>query len=264
MDQALAKNIRQSILRASHRSGHGHIPTCFSIVESLIATYRFMDQDPQNPAAPDRDMFVLSKGHASLAQYCTLAHLGYFEVAEVDRFGAHGSTFGCHPDRLKVPGVEVSTGSLGHGIGVAVGMALAAKKQAAATQTRTRQVVTLIGDGEANEGSVWEAVMVAADQALDNLKIIYDANKSQIRCLQLPDPAARFTAFGCAVQSVDGHDVAALLTALNQPTDRPSVIVADTQKGYGCQTLVDEMFAWHRRSPDADELALLMDELDAR
>ena len=108
-----------------------------------------------------------------------------------------------------MPGVEVSTGSLGHGIGVAVGMAMAAKKQAVVAQTRTRQVVTLIGDGEANEGSVWEAVMVAADQALDNLKIIYDADKSQIRCLQLPDPAARFAAFGCAVQSVDGHDVAA-------------------------------------------------------
>ena len=115
--------IRESILRISHRSGHGHIPTCFSIIEILCALYETMRHDPKRPDWSERDLFVLSKGHAALGLYCTLAYYDYFPISDVFSFGKFGSNFGCHADRLKVPGIEASTGSLGHGIGIAVGMA---------------------------------------------------------------------------------------------------------------------------------------------
>ncbi len=253
------RKIRADILAISHKSGHGHIPTCFSVIEALVAVYSTIRHDPSRPDWPDRDLFVLSKGHAALGHYCTLAEFGYFDVAEVERFGGFDSRFGCHADRFKVPGVEVSTGSLGHGIGVAVGMALAEKIKGGG-----RRVVTLVGDGESNEGSVWEATMVAADRGLDNLTIIYDHNQSQRRCLQIPNPGERFAAFGCAVSEENGHDAAALGEALKAHHPKPHAVIAHTVKGYGCKTLVDEVFAWHRRSPDAATLARLMEELDAR
>jgi transketolase len=255
---ALSRKIRSDILRMSHASGHGHIPTSFSIVESLVAVYGTIRHDPNRPDWPGRDIFILSKGHGSLALYCTLAAFGYFDVEEVAGFGGYGGRFGCHADRTKVQGVEASTGSLGHGIGLAVGAALGAK-----ILKRDQRVVTLIGDGEANEGSVWEAVMVAADQKLSNLTIIYDDNKSQTRCLELADPAARFSAFGCETVIVDGHDVDALSAALSEPSATVKVIVADTRKGYGARTLLDDMFAWHRRSPNAEELERLLEEVNA-
>lgn len=252
------RKIRGDILAAAHVSGHGHLPTCFSVIESLVAVYSVLRHDPGRPDWPERDLFVLSKGHAALGHYGVLADFGYFDRARLEAFGAYQSDFGCHPDRLKVPGVEVSTGSLGHGIGVAVGMALGET-----IHGRDRRVVTLVGDGEANEGTVWEAVMVAADQTLANLTVIYDHNQSQRRCLQIPNPAERFAAFGWSVTEVDGHDLPALTKALQARPDRPHAVVARTIKGYGCKTLVDEVFAWHRRSPDAETLAQLMEELNA-
>ncbi|MBF0212999.1 MAG: transketolase [Magnetococcales bacterium] len=252
------RKIRADILSISHTSGHGHIPTCFSVVEALYAIYRVMRHRPEEPLWSERDLFVLSKGHAALGHYCTLAACGYFPIEAVAAFGAFDSRFGCHADRFKVPGVEASTGSLGHGIGVAVGMALALK-----IQRSDRRVFTLVGDGEANEGTVWEAVMVAVDQRLDRLTILYDHNKSQRRCLQIPNPAERFRAFGCTVSEVDGHDLQALETALTRSVDRPHVVVLDTIKGHGCQTLCEEVFAWHRRSPDSATLTRLMEELHA-
>ena len=183
----LCRKIRSEILTISHKSGHGHIPTSFSIVEMLCAVYQTMRHDPKRPDMPDRDLFVLSKGHASLGFYCVLAGHGYFDFEDVYAFGAFDSKFGCHPDRTKVPGAEASTGSLGHGIGLAVGMALAAK-----IAGTPRRVYTLIGDGESNEGTVWEAIMVATNLKLDNLTVLYDHNHSQGRCLPIPNPAERF------------------------------------------------------------------------
>lgn len=258
MTADLCTRIRADILAISHRSGHGHVPTCFSVVEALVAVYAAMRHDPARPDWPERDLFILSKGHAALGLYCILARLGYFDIDEVDRFGGFDSRFGCHADRLKVPGIEVSTGSLGHGIGVAVGMALAQKIAGS-----PRRVFTLVGDGESNEGTVWEAAMVAADRRLDNLTILYDHNGSQRRCLQIPNPAERFAAFGCSVSEVDGHDLADLQEVLAKPTDMPHAVIAHTVKGHGCKTLVDDVFAWHRRSPDAETLGLLMEELHA-
>ncbi|MEO5350064.1 MAG: transketolase [Magnetococcus sp. YQC-3] len=252
--------IRRDVLTISQASGHGHIPTCFSVVECLYAIYRVLRHRPTEPQWAERDLFVLSKGHAALGYYCTLAAFGYFSAEAVGAFGAFGSQFGCHADRHKVPGVEASTGSLGHGIGIAVGMALGLRigKQS------ERRVVTLVGDGESNEGTVWEAIMVAVDRRLSNLTIVYDHNRSQSRCLQIADPAERFRAFGCAVTEVDGHDLEQLEQALRTPaTDKPQVIVANTVKGFGCQTLVRDVFEWHRRSPDAPTLARLLEELHA-
>jgi transketolase len=254
----LSRKIRSEILNISHKCGHGHIPTSFSIVEMLCAVYQTMRHDPNRPDMPDRDLFVLSKGHASLGFYCTLAGHGYFDFADVYAFGAFDSRFGCHPDRTKVPGVEASTGSLGHGIGIAVGMALAAR-----IAGTSRQVYTLIGDGESNEGTVWEAVMVAANLKLGNLTLLYDNNNSQGRCLPIPNPAERFAAFGCQAIEVDGHDIGAIKTALVTPTDRPRVVVCNTVKGYGCKTLSDNVYEWHRRAPKPDELNMLLGELHA-
>lgn len=253
------RRIRRDILTISHASGHGHLPTCFSVVEALCAIHGVMRHDPANPAWPERDLFVLSKGHAALGLYTVLAGLGYFSLEEVFTFGGHGSRFGCHADRRKVPGVEASTGSLGHGIGLAVGMALGLRSAGRGD----RRVFTLIGDGESNEGTVWEAVMVAANLGLDNLAIVYDDNGSQGRCLPLADPGARFRAFGCEVEEVDGHDMEALRTALTRRGTGPRVVVSRARKGWGCRTFIDEMYAWHRRSPTDDELPRLLEDVDA-
>ncbi|MHB8111771.1 MAG: transketolase [Syntrophorhabdaceae bacterium] len=252
----LSIEIRKSILTISHHSGHGHIPTCFSIIELLRAIYESMNHDPANPTRYDRDLFILSKGHGALGLYCTLAHFGYFPIQDVYKFGAFGSNFGCHGDRLKVPGIELSTGSLGHGIGVATGMALGLKMSGS-----SRKVYVLVGDGESNEGTVWESLMVAANRQLDNLTVLFDNNRSQSRCLPLVDPEKKFDSFGCDVSSVDGHDVGAIHEALLRQSGKPHVIVGHTVKGAGCRTLVNDVFAWHRRSPDARELEMLLGEL---
>jgi len=251
--------IRKNILRISKVSGHGHIPTCFSIIEILYAVYSAIKHDPKNPSWEDRDIFILSKGHAALGYYCVLAKFGYFDINEVDSFGAFMSDFGCHADRFKVPGIEASTGSLGHGIGLAVGMALALK-----IKKSDRRVFVLVGDGEANEGSVWEAVMVAANLKLANLTIIYDNNKSHLRGLQIFNAAGKFKAFDCEVSEVNGHDIDALKEEIIKKPNTVKVIVANTKKGAGCRTLVDNQYEWHRKSPCDAVLEMLMRELNEK
>ena len=251
--------VREHILRCSAASGHGHIPTSFSIVEIILAAYSRLKYDPKRPHWEERDIFILSKGHGALGLYCCLAELGFFDWEEVKTFGKAGTRFGCHPDRLKLPGIEVSSGSLGHGVAVGVGMALAFK-----IARQPRHVYAVVGDGESNEGSVWEAAMVAADQKLTNYTILYDHNQSQTRCLQIPNPAERFAAFGFSAIEVPGHDMAALTAALAQPQDRPRVLVCHTVKGYGCPTLSENVFEWHRRSPKPAELELLIKDLYAQ
>ncbi|MBM3299103.1 MAG: transketolase [Deltaproteobacteria bacterium] len=252
------RTIREDILKVSHASGHGHIPSCFSVVEILYALYSVMKHNPRDPSWDGRDMFILSKGHAALALYCTLARFGYFPVERVYSFGAFESDFGCHADRLTIPGVEASTGSLGHGIGLAVGMALAFK-----LKNNDRKVYTVVGDGEANEGTVWEAIQVADSLNLDNLTIIYDNNLSHSRGLQVRQPERKLEAFGCAVREVAGHDVVALKEALTDRSDKVNAIVANTVKGFGCATLEQGQYEWHRKSPDKELLKILLEELNA-
>lgn len=251
--------IRENILKCSRISGHGHIPTSFSVIELILAAYGVMKHDPKNPQWPERDIFVLSKGHAALGFYCTLAQLGYFDVKEVEAFGKAGSKFGCHADRHKVPGAEVSTGSLGHGIGVATGMALAFK-----IKKSPRKVYTLVGDGESNEGTVWEALMVADNLKLDNLTILFDGNDSQKRCLPISRAKEKFAAFGCQAIEVDGHNIEEISNALRAETDRPKAIVARTVKGFGCKTMIENVYEWHRKSPNEEEFNRLMEELHAQ
>ncbi|MBA4373148.1 MAG: transketolase [Thermodesulfovibrio sp.] len=254
----VCKEIRKDILGISKASGHGHIPTCFSVVEIIYAAYDFMSHDPKNPSLKSRDIFVLSKGHAALAHYCVLSRCGYFGIDEVYSFGSFMSRFGCHADRLKVPGIEVSTGSLGHGIGVAVGIAIAFK-----IRREARRVFVVIGDGESNEGTVWEAVMVAVNLKLNNLIIIYDNNQSHARGLQIQDPTAHFRGFGCAVSETDGHDIGLIQKELGRDSDTVKVIIANTIKGYGCSTLIENQYEWHRKSPNEAEYEILTKELDA-
>lgn len=254
---AFCETVRRDILRISQHSGHGHIPTCFSVVEMLRSVYATMRHDPANPEWDERDIFILSKGHAALAHYCVLANSGYFPIEDVYSFGAFRSKFGCHADRNSVLGVEWSTGSLGHGSGVAAGIALAFK-----ISKSPRKVFVLIGDGESNEGSVWESLMVAANLKLDNLYVLFDNNRSQSRCLPVTNPTEKFKAFDCETFEVNGHDVAEISAALvSPPNGRPKIIVANTYKGFGCKTLVDEVFSWHRRSPTKDEMEMLLGEL---
>jgi len=256
---SIGKEIREDILRISKASGHGHIPTCFSVIEILYAVYDTIKHDPKNPSWEDRDIFILSKGHAALAHYCVLAKFGYFDINKINSFGAFMSDFGCHADRLKVPGIEASTGSLGHGIGIAVGMALGLK-----IEKSNRKVFVLIGDGESNEGTVWEAIMVAVNLKLGNLTIIYDNNMSHLRGLQIYNPAERFKAFGCDVTIVNGHDVDSLKREITKSANAGNVrlIVANTKKGFGCRTLIENQYEWHRRSPNDSEFDRLMRELD--
>ncbi len=254
---SISYKIREDILKIAHQSGHGHIPTCFSIVEMLRSIYLMMNHNPYNPDWDQRDIFILSKGHAALSHYCILAHEGYFPVEELYGFGAFNSRFGCHADRQKVPGVEWSTGSLGHGISVAVGIALAMK-----LESSSRKVFVIIGDGESNEGTVWESILVAANLKLDNLVVLFDNNQSQARCLPISRPEEKFKAFDCETFRVNGHDVDELVSCMKmKTTGKPNVIVSDTLKGWGCKTLVDNMFAWHRRSPTENELKQLLKEL---
>lgn len=251
------KEIRKEILRISKASGHGHIPTCFSIVEIMYAVYNKMKHDPANPKWKERDIFLLSKGHAALGQYCVLAKLGYFDIKRVYSFGSFMSDFGCHADRFKVPGAEASTGSLGHGIGLAVGMALAFK-----IKKVDRMVFVVIGDGESNEGTVWESVMVAVNLNLNNLTIIYDNNMSHGRGLQITQPGARFRAFGCDVAEVDGHNIPQLEAEIEKSSESVKAIVANTVKGYGCKTLIENQYEWHRKSPNEEQLEKLLQELE--
>lgn len=252
------RKVRENILKISHASGHGHIPTCFSVVEIIYAVYDYMRHDPTNLKWEGRDIFILSKGHAALALYCALAEFGYFSIEDVYSFGGFNSDFGCHADRLKIPGVEASTGSLGHGIALAVGAALGIS-----LKKKTRQVFTVIGDGESNEGSVWEALMVADSLGLDNLTVIYDNNMSHSRGLQITNPAEKLKAFGCDVFEVDGHDVKAIKNVFAEPQKRTKAVVANTVKGFGCKLFCENQYEWHRKSPTDEQMCVLLEELNA-
>lgn len=250
------RDIRENILKISKKSGHGHIPSCFSVVEIIYSIYDTMKHDPKNPSLEERDIFILSKGHAALTHYCTLSHFGYFDIDKIYSFGSSMSNFGCHADRLKIPGVEASTGSLGHGIGIATGVALALK-----IKNSNRRVFTLIGDGESNEGTVWESIMIAVNLDLNNLTIMYDDNMSHSRGLQIFHPVEHFKGFGCNTIRIDGHDTGAIKKEIMKKSDKVKVIVASTQKGYNCKTLIDNQYEWHRKSPNDQEFEKLMKEL---
>jgi transketolase len=237
-----AAAMRRHILRMIHGSGTaGHYGGSLSCVEILACLYfAHMRHRPAEPGWPDRDRFVLSKGHAAPALYAALAEAGYFPLEHLDTFKRLGSILQGHPDMLLTPGVEMSTGSLGQGLSAALGMALAARLDG-----RDSRIYALLGDGELDEGSVWEAAMAAAHHRAANLTAILDRNQLQVsgpteQSMRLEPLAAKWQAFGWEVFPVDGHDPAAILEALRQAGEAgngPAMIVARTLKGKGVPAL---------------------------
>lgn len=220
--------------------------------------------DSRDPEWPDRDRFVLSKGHGCAALYAVLAESGFFPVGWLESFYQNGSPLAGHATHKDVPGVEVSTGSLGHGLPMATGMALAAKRDG-----KSYRVFCLLSDGELNEGSTWEPILFAPHHKLDNLIAIVDYNKIQSlgrvkEVIDLDPLADKWRAFRWAVREIDGHDLAAICHALTEvpyEPNRPSCIVAHTVKGKGVSFMEDKLL-WHYRAPLGEELQLALAELD--
>jgi transketolase len=263
----LAADIRRRDLAMVHRARLGHIGGDLSATDILSTLYfAVLKVDPTAPDWPERDRFILSKGHCAGALYATLAEAGFIELDELQTYMQPLSRLGGHPDRTKMPGVETNTGPLGHGLPVAVGCALAAKMDGAAWRT-----FVLTGDGELQEGSNWEAALSAAHYKLDNLTVIVDRNGLQQgdfteRTMHLDPLADKWTAFGWSVHEVNGHDHAALLDVFDQlpfQWGKPNLIIAHTHKGQGVSFMRDRP-GWHHRVPNDAELAQALRELDGQ
>jgi transketolase len=219
---------------------------------------------PQQADWPGRDRFILSKGHGCAGLYATLAECGFFPLAWLDDFCADGSRLTGHVSHVGVPGVEVSTGSLGHGLPIACGMALAFRREKVPWR-----VFALLSDGECDEGAVWEAALFAAHHELDNLTAIVDYNKIQSlgrveEVLRLEPLAAKWQAFGWATREIDGHDLAEIdevLAVVPLATHRPTCVIAHTVKGKGV-CFMEYRLLWHYRPPDSEELRLALAEID--
>jgi len=262
-----AKFIRIETVRLTKIASAGHYSATFSCAEILAALYyHHLRIDPSQPQWPERDRFVMSKGHAAIGLYPVLADLGYFPAAELDTFTRLGSKFGDHPDMKKVVGVDFSSGSLGHGLSIGVGMALAARVQQRAYRTHV-----LLGDGELAEGQIWEAVMAAAHFRLGSLVAIVDRNGLCIDghtedVMGVEPLDARFAAFGWDVQRIDGHDLAAVTAALDglnaAPVGKPQAIIADTIKGRGVKRM-EMSLDWHVGNLVGEDYDDVMAELQA-
>jgi transketolase len=262
--EASAKRIRIEVLRMTHRAKSSHIGSAFSIAELLAVLYgKVLRVDPAKPDWAERDRFILSKGHACSALYAVLAEQGFFPRSWLDDFYQNGSFLAGHVTHSGVPGVEVSTGALGHGLSIACGMALAGVRD-----NRDYRVFVLLSDGECDEGSTWEAALFAPHHRLDNLVVIVDYNKIQSlgtvkEVLDLEPLAAKWEAFGWSVREIDGHDVLQVersLTELPLKAGRPTCIVAHTIKGKGVSFMENKLL-WHYRSPSAEELRDALGEL---
>ena len=265
LTKKLCARVRCDIINMVTDAGCGHPGGALSIVEALVALYfHHMKIDPKQPNDPGRDRFVLSKGHAAPALYGVLGERGFFDKAEFENFRQLGSILQGHPDMKRCPGVDASTGSLGQGISIAVGMALGAKAQREAFH-----VYTIIGDGEMQEGLVWEACMAAAHYRLDNLTIILDHNGLQIdgendAVMSLGDVAAKFAAFGMdVVEVVDGNDYDAVLAALQKPhtPGMPKLIHLHTVKGKGV-SYMENHACWHGKAPNEEQRQLALREIE--
>ena len=265
--EAIATQVRGHILRTVHTAGGGHVGGPLSATDMLVALYfEILNIDPSNPEWEDRDRFILSKGHSCIALYAVMAERGYFPLAELATFDAIDSRLQGHPDMTQLPGLDMSSGSLGQGLSPAVGMALGARMRGKRFTT-----YAMLGDGELQEGQIWEAAFIAARYELGNLVAILDLNKLQQFGWQEPggmrppldDPSGKWRAFGWHVTEVDGHDIGAFIDAIQDSRaarDRPSIVIAHTVKGKGISFMENE-FTWHARVPTATELELALAEL---
>jgi len=256
-----AAEIRRTTLVTINRAGLGHIGGDYSVTDILATLYgSVLRVDPARPDWPERDRFILSKGHAAVSLYSTLALSGFFPVEWLETFTGPLSALNGHPNRNKVPGVETNTGPLGHGFPVALGCALAAQLQGSA-----RRTYVVIGDGELQEGSNWEAFMYGGHRQLTNLTVIVDRNRLQqgdrTENTNSLDPLdAKVEAFGWQARVIDGHDLASLRVALTEPSDRPVAIIAETTKGKGV-SFIEDRAEWHHKVPSAEQVALALEEL---
>ena len=253
----LAKLIRAHALQMVHRANASHIGTCLSMADLLAVLYTdILRVNPNDPKWLDRDRFILSKGHGAAALYAALAEKGFFDIAELQTYCADGSRLTGHVNHF-VPGVEVSTGALGHGLPIACGMALVGKRE-----SKPFRVFALLSDGEMDEGSNWEAILFAPHHHLDNLILIIDHNKIQsfgsvkevLDLAPLPD---KLRAFNWTVREIDGHDHLAIrrtLQSLPAVPGQPTAIIAHTVKGKGI-SFMEEQLKWHYSSPNAEQLA---------
>ncbi|HSA01687.1 MAG TPA: transketolase [Candidatus Paceibacterota bacterium] len=262
--ELLTRQIRFKLVEMSHAAGTPHLGSALSCVDILVAAYWWVLRvDPQQPNDPLRDRCILSKGHAATTLYATLAYRGFFPASLLDTYAQHRSPLAEHPGPNCAPGVELATGSLGHGLPVGLGMALAGK-----IQHQDYRVFVVMSDGECNEGSVWEAAMFAPNQGLDRLAIIVDYNKWQAtgrsnEIMALASLARKWEAFGWSASEVDGHDLSALIQALSGVPDgsgKPVAIIAHTTKGKGVSFMEDDN-NWHYRVPKAAEVEAARQEL---
>jgi transketolase len=263
---ARSRELRRVIVRAIQAGNRGHVGSAFSLVEILRVLYDdVLKFDPAHPRWPGRDRCILSKGHGCLALYAILADKKFFPQDELWKFCKPDGILGGHPEYGKVPGVEASTGSLGHGLSIGIGMALNARLEKA-----PHRVFVVISDGESNEGSVWEAALCAAKHKLTNLVVLVDYNKQQsysttYEVLDLEPFADKWRAFGFAVQEADGHDVAELRAALAQTpfeAGKPSLLICHTIKGKGV-SFVENNLNWHHKSRISEQdVQALLSELE--
>jgi len=258
--------LRCQIVRMLEKGGRGHVGSAFSLVEMLRVLYdEVLKYDPKNPRSPQRDRFILSKGHGCLALYVLLAEKGFFPESELWKFCKVDGILGGHPEYGKVPGVEASTGSLGHGLSFGVGFALNARYEKTGYLT-----FVVCSDGESNEGSLWEAALCASKHKLSNLTVLVDYNKQQsysttYEVLDLEPYADKWRAFGFAVEEVDGHSVEQLRAALKRTPfnpQKPSAIICHTIKGKGI-SFVENNLNWHHKNKvTEDEVKSLLAELE--
>lgn len=264
-DQAL--EMRRRLLRLANKAGSLHIGGDLSMTDIMTVIFEYLLRvDPTAPDWPERDRFVLSKGHGAGAMYVAMANRGFFDIDQIyETYGQFGTRFGMHPCRNHLPGVEASTGSLGHGLSLAVGMALAAR-----IDKEPHRVVTVLGDAELNEGSIWEAVMAASHYQLGNLVAFIDHNNLSMDgrlddIMKVAPISDKFAAFGWDARDVPGNDVDALIDAVDQlpasAADAPVAIVAHTTKGRGV-SLMENQVAWHAGSIDDDTLRECIAEVE--
>ena len=263
--KALSFECRKNVLDMIKEAKAGHIGGDFSVMDILVTLYfKQMNIDPANPEDPDRDLFVMSKGHSVEAYYAVLAAKGFLDIDEViANFSKFGSKYIGHPNN-KLPGIEMNSGSLGHGLPVCVGMALAGKMDG-----KKNRVYTVMGDGELAEGSVWEGAMAASMYKLDNLCAVVDRNRLQISggtesVMAHDDLEERFAAFGWNVIQADGNDIDALNEAFEAAKackGKPTVIIANTIKGFGGGEVMENKAPWHHKVPTEEQYQMISEEL---
>ncbi len=261
--EEIAAEIRKTIYKIAHFAGGGHMGAAFSMTDIISVLYfdGVLRYDAQKPQWEGRDFFILSKGHACYALYAVLAKAGYFPEEELWSVGRPGSHLGGHPKLHEVPGVEASTGALGHGLSFAIGIAYANK-----TDNMKNHTYVILGDGECQEGSVWEGVLSAPTLELDNLTVIIDHNKLQAmdrleNIVHMEPLADKWSAFGWNVVEIDGHNYNEIKEALLvRKENTPTVVIANTVKGRGVSFMENQPI-WHYRMPDKQELQILMREL---